>query len=104
MKIGICNDHAGVDYKNRLSEYLAAKGYEIVNFGTDTTASMDYPDVAHPLAEAVIADENGHTSRPGVFASGDAVNGARTVVEAVAHSKKVAEAMHAYIQGTLEKE
>ena len=50
----------------------------------------------------LMADENGHTSRPGVFASGDAVNGARTVVEAVAHSKKVAEAMHAYIQSTLE--
>ena len=51
----------------------------------------------------LIADENGHTSRPGVFASGDAVNGARTVVEAVAHSKKVAEAMHAYIQSQVEK-
>ncbi len=50
----------------------------------------------------LIADENGRTSRPGVFASGDAVNGAKTVVEAVAHSKKVAEAMHAYIQSTLE--
>ena len=49
----------------------------------------------------LIADENGRTSRPGVFASGDAVNGAKTVVEAVAHSKKVAEAMHAYIQRTL---
>jgi len=46
----------------------------------------------------LVADENGHTSRPGVFASGDVVNGARTVVEAVAHSKKVAEAMHEYIQ------
>ena len=45
----------------------------------------------------LLADENGHTSRPGVFASGDAVNGAKTVVEAVAHSKIVAEAMHAYI-------
>ena len=53
MKIGICNDHAGVDYKNQLMEYLKGKGYEMVNFGTDTTASMDYPDVAHPLAEAV---------------------------------------------------
>ena len=53
MKIGICNDHAGVDYKNQLVEYLTGKGYEMVNFGTDTTASMDYPDVAHPLAEAV---------------------------------------------------
>ena len=53
MKIGICNDHAGVDYKNRLTEYLTAKGYEIVQFGTDTPESIDYPDVAHPLAEAV---------------------------------------------------
>ena len=56
MKIGICNDHAGVEYKNQLSEYLSEKGYEIVNFGTDTADSMDYPDTAHPLAAAV---ENG---------------------------------------------
>jgi len=44
------------------------------------------------------ADEDGHTSRPGVFAAGDAVNGARTVVEAVANGKRVAEAMHEYMQ------
>ena len=44
------------------------------------------------------ADENGYTSLPGVFGSGDVVNGARTVVEAVAHSKVVAETMHQYIQ------
>lgn len=44
------------------------------------------------------ADETGHTSRPGIFASGDVVNGARTVVEAVAHSKVVAESMHQYMQ------
>ena len=56
MKIGICNDHAGVDYKKRLMEYLTEKGYEMVNFGTDTAESMDYPDVAHRLATAV---ENG---------------------------------------------
>ena len=37
---------------------------------------------------------------PGIFASGDVVNGTRTVVEAVAYSKKVAQAMHAYIQST----
>ena len=46
----------------------------------------------------LIADECGRTSRPGIFASGDVVQGARTVVEAVAYSKRVAEAMHAYIQ------
>ena len=59
MKIGICNDHAGVDYKNRLSEYLTGKGHEMVNFGTDTTDSMDYTDVAHPLASAVESGEVG---------------------------------------------
>lgn len=46
----------------------------------------------------LIADETGHTSRSGIFASGDVVNGARTVVEAVAHSKVVAESMHQYMQ------
>jgi glutamate synthase (NADPH/NADH) small chain len=44
------------------------------------------------------ADADGRTSRPGVFAAGDAVNGARTVVEAVANGKRVAEAMHEYMQ------
>ncbi|MCD8312732.1 MAG: RpiB/LacA/LacB family sugar-phosphate isomerase [Bacteroidales bacterium] len=57
MKIGICNDHAGVDYKNKLSEYLRGKGHEVVNFGTDSCESMDYTDVAHPLAEAVSAGQ-----------------------------------------------
>lgn len=52
----------------------------------------------------LIADEYGRTSRPGIFASGDVVNGARTVVEAVAYSKRVAEAMHNYIQETLKEE
>ncbi len=47
----------------------------------------------------LVADEYGRTTRPGIFASGDVVAGARTVVEAVAHSKLVAEAMDAYMQG-----
>ena len=47
----------------------------------------------------LVADEYGRTTRPGVFASGDVVAGARTVVEAVARSKQVAEAMDAYMQG-----
>ena len=53
MKIGICSDHAGFDYKTDLISHLQATGHEIVDFGTHSTASMDYPDVAHPLAEAV---------------------------------------------------
>lgn len=47
----------------------------------------------------LIADETGKTSREGIFASGDAVAGARTVVEAVSRSKVVAENMHKYMQG-----
>ena len=44
------------------------------------------------------ADEKGNTTRPGIFASGDVVSGAKTVVEAVNYSKKVAEEMDAYLQ------
>ena len=57
MKIGICNDHAGVEYKLKLVKYLQSKGYEVVNFGTDTEDSVDYPDFAHRLAEAVESQE-----------------------------------------------
>lgn len=53
MKIGICSDHAGLEYKTRLISYLLGKGHDIVNFGTDSDTSCDYTDFAHPLAEAV---------------------------------------------------
>ena len=46
----------------------------------------------------ITVDEDGHTSRPGVFAAGDVAHGASTVVHAVATGKQVAEAMHAYMQ------
>ena len=58
MKIGICSDHAGFEYKSRLIQHLEARGYEVKDFGTHSTQSMDYPDVAHPLAESV---EKGET-------------------------------------------
>lgn len=53
MKIGICSDHAGFEYKSRLIQHLKDRGYEVKDFGTNSTQSMDYTDVAHPLAEAV---------------------------------------------------
>ena len=55
-------------------------------------------DIGTQSTGLVIADEDGRTSRPGVFAAGDAAHGARTVVEAVANGKHVAETMHAYMQ------
>ena len=56
MTIGICNDHAGVEFKQKLAAYLKRKGHTVVDFGTGSTESCDYADFAHPLANAV---ENG---------------------------------------------
>ena len=53
MKIGICSDHAGFQYKEKLAAWLRSNGYDVLDFGTDSEISMDYPDVAHPLASAV---------------------------------------------------
>lgn len=51
--LGIAADHAGYELKNTLIEYLQELGYEVKDFGTHSADSMDYPDVAHPLAEEV---------------------------------------------------
>ena len=55
-------------------------------------------DIGTKSSGLLIADEDGNTSRPGVFAAGDAAHGASTVVDAVANGKRVAETMHAYMQ------
>lgn len=58
MKIGIGNDHHGVKLKNKLVKYLTKKGHTIINYGTDTNVSVDYPDyakkVGHEVAEGTI--------------------------------------------------
>ncbi|MFK5957509.1 MAG: ribose 5-phosphate isomerase B [Lutibacter sp.] len=53
MTIAIGNDHAGTAYKFEIIKLLKSKGIEILNFGTDTNDSMDYPDAIHPVANAV---------------------------------------------------
>ena len=53
MKIGISNDHAAVELKNDIVEHLKEKGYEIVNYGTDTHESYDYPAAAIKLCKAI---------------------------------------------------
>ena len=53
MVLGMACDHAGYQMKEVIKEYLQKQGYEIKDFGTHSTESMDYPDVAHPLAESV---------------------------------------------------
>ncbi len=53
MNIGLAADHAGVIYKEKLKQYLENKGYNVVDFGTNSSDSVDYPDFAHLLGEAI---------------------------------------------------
>ncbi len=53
MTIAIGNDHAGTDYKIEITKLLEKLGHKVINFGTNTEDSMDYPDTIHPTAEAV---------------------------------------------------
>ncbi len=50
MKISIGNDHAGPEYKKAIISYLTSNGHQVINHGTDTEDSVDYPDFAHPVA------------------------------------------------------
>ena len=51
--IPIAADHAGFEMKEQLEERLKARGYEVKDLGTDSPASTDYADYAHPLADMV---------------------------------------------------
>ena len=57
MKIAIGNDHAALELKNHIVEYLRKEGHEVVNFGTDTPASTDYPIYGARVAHAVAGGE-----------------------------------------------
>lgn len=57
MKIAIGNDHAAVDLKNEILEYVTELGHEAVNYGTDTKESCHYPEYGRRVAEAVAAGE-----------------------------------------------
>jgi len=53
MKLGFASDHAGFDLKERLKAWAKQQGHEVVDFGTDGLASVDYPDFAHRAAEGI---------------------------------------------------
>ena len=53
MNISIGNDHAGTDYKFRIIEFLKYRHIQVVNYGTDSDSSVDYPDFVHPVAQDV---------------------------------------------------
>ena len=71
-KIAICSDHAGYELKSIVEGYLMSQGIEYEDFGTDSDASCDYADYAHPCAEAV---ESGRDYPGiGICGSGNGIN------------------------------
>ena len=56
-RIAIGCDHAGFSTKQELVSFLREQGHEVKDFGTNSEASVDYPDMIHPLAEAVASSE-----------------------------------------------
>jgi len=58
MKLSIGADHAGYEYKEKIIAELKTQGIEVQDFGTYSEESMDYPDVAHPVAESVEAKKS----------------------------------------------
>ncbi len=53
-RIGLAADHAGFELKEELIRFLMEKEYQVVNFGTNSSESCDYPDFGHLLAKSVI--------------------------------------------------
>ncbi|MCD8306845.1 MAG: ribose 5-phosphate isomerase B [Clostridia bacterium] len=57
MKIAIANDHGALNLKRDVKKYLLDNGYDVVDFGTNSSESCDYPDYGLPAAEAVASGE-----------------------------------------------
>lgn len=53
MKISIASDHAGYEYKTEIIKYLNTLGHEVIDFGTDSNSSVDYPDFIKPAAKSI---------------------------------------------------
>lgn len=57
MKLSIASDHAGLEMKKMLKEYLEGQGYEVIDFGPFNTDSVDYPDYAKKLTKSVVSGQ-----------------------------------------------
>ena len=55
--IAIGSDHGGINHKEYIKEFLKANGYEYKDFGTNSSESCDYPDIAKPVCDAILSGE-----------------------------------------------
>lgn len=98
MKIAMGNDHSAVEMKNEIKAYLEAKGYEVLNLGTDSTESCDYPVYGEKVGRAVVSGEAdlGITicgTGVGISLAANKVKGVRAVVCSEPYSAKLSK-MH----------
>lgn len=56
-KVALAADHGGFGLKTQIKDYLLSKGYEVLDLGTDSETSVDYPDFGAKAAEAVLAKQ-----------------------------------------------
>lgn len=57
IRVAIGGDHAGFEYKTILKQQLKENGFEVIDFGPNSTDSTDYPDYVHPLCNAIEGGE-----------------------------------------------
>jgi ribose 5-phosphate isomerase B len=78
MTIAIGSDHAGFRYKEAIKTYLTAQGHTVIDKGTDSPASVDYPRFIRPVAEAVAAGDVERGIVLGGSGNGEAIMANRT--------------------------
>ena len=98
MKIAMGNDHSAVEMKNEIKAYLEAKGHEVLNLGTDSTESCDYPVYGEKVGRAVVSGEAdlGITicgTGVGISLAENKLKGVRAVVCSEPYSEKLSK-MH----------
>ena len=57
MKIGIATDHRGIAKKSKIIEYIKKLGYEVIDYGTNSEISVDYPEYAFKIAKSILKNE-----------------------------------------------
>ena len=94
MKIAIGNDHVAVELKNIIKEHLEGRGYEVVNYGTDSTERFDYPISGYKVGKAVASGECDLGvlicgTGVGISLAANSVQGVRAVVCSEPYSAKL---------------
>ena len=94
MKIAIGNDHVAVDMKKHITKYLTDKGYDVINFGTDSKERTDYPIYGKKVADAVASGECEYGilicgTGVGISLAANKVKGIRAVVCSEPYSAKL---------------